>query len=510
MPVDRPYQSHLFNFLNRNFQAAKDNAGLFWRKFKLAVTWGAQLSLYPFYAVVKASRLAGKELGAAFRNEKFQIAAEMPPSDRPIATVLQALNRREIAALPAGEADCLMITLAEGTAIQAIASSRQSQRLVLVTTDNRVLDLLSNHQQEQLRQRIIYEIASYWNAVRMLHRRVRRVERLAQRVAPIAQFLAPAREKFAIAAASLRSGLQSTAIAPKAQAPSLIQTPTLQVSVAQVAIAQRSTPQVPTLWRSPNWAKSIAHSRLAWDNVSDFPALIQAALHYFFGTQVPRSVWGRSAVHTPVLESAQSRSLGVDPWLASVDLKVDLKTVEVMPDLRTPNPRIAQAVRPILSGQVKPPAIALPAAQTLKRLPGTFKQWVQALLPAAIVDEVSQKENRQENRPSAATHSLRQSDLPKPELVATRLQAIDLPAFSSAPSIAQPATLAQPQRTNAIAAPRHPKKRPPSWFDVSATSLGYNVSWLDRAVQLLDRIILVLEQLFLSFYAWLKVLRESR
>jgi hypothetical protein len=54
------------------------------------------------------------------------------------------------------------------------------------------------------------------------------------------------------------------------------------------------------------------------------------------------------------------------------------------------------------------------------------------------------------------------------------------------------------------------RRKPPQWFEVSATSLGYNVSWLDRVVQILDRVILVLEQLFLSFYAWLRVLRESR
>jgi hypothetical protein len=75
MSSDRPYQSQLLTSLNRTAQRAKHQAGLLWRNFKVSVTWGAQLALYPFYAVVKASRLMGKQLGQTWRSEGLRLSA---------------------------------------------------------------------------------------------------------------------------------------------------------------------------------------------------------------------------------------------------------------------------------------------------------------------------------------------------------------------------------------------------------------------------------------------------
>ena len=67
MSADRPYQSHLFNSLNRNVQRAKDRAGLLWRNWvinvKVAVLWGAQMASYPVNAVLNASRQVSKQVG---------------------------------------------------------------------------------------------------------------------------------------------------------------------------------------------------------------------------------------------------------------------------------------------------------------------------------------------------------------------------------------------------------------------------------------------------------------
>ncbi|MBW4518318.1 MAG: hypothetical protein KME16_01110 [Scytolyngbya sp. HA4215-MV1] len=51
--------------------------------------------------------------------------------------------------------------------IQGVATLVESRRLVLVTAHNQILDILTAEQQEKLRQRITWEVAGYWRAVRL-------------------------------------------------------------------------------------------------------------------------------------------------------------------------------------------------------------------------------------------------------------------------------------------------------------------------------------------------------
>ncbi len=468
MSSDRPYQSQLFTVLNRTVQRAKDQAGLLWRNLKVAVTWGAQLSLYPFYAVVKASQLAGKQLGQTWRSERFRLPAwitgdrdPLPTPDAPIQTILTALLGRQIAALPAGEADCLMIALAEGTQIQGVASILSTRRLAIVTTTNQTLDILSGPQQHELRQRIIYEMASYWRALRS--------QRLAPKASPILQGL---RDRFSIA----------------------------RLSGFQFALAPI---QIPTLWsdRAP-----VTHAAPAAHELSD---LIKAALHYFFGGSIGQGQISppRNANITPLPAATHTvaypvATLNLYPVQPSVQLPAQpqikpqpnpiASAIALDPWLLIPD---AQPSRPVVT-QTHPIArtIALPAAPALPSLT-TVKNWVQSRLFANM--------HGTSLAPSAT----------KPSTVGPITVRTAVRTTSASPTRASSVQPNAPSSTKTNLPTRATSTRvahAPDWLETRATNLGYDLPWFDRLVLGLDRAIVFLEQVFLTFWGWLQVLRKTR
>lgn len=423
MSADRPYQSHLFNSLNRNIQRLKDKTGLLWRNFKVAVLWGAQISLYPVYAVLNTSRQVRKQLKEIWHSTRVPHpdSALLPESDAPFLSVLTALVTRQIATLPAGDADCLTIVLAQGTQIQGFASVLSTRRLTIVTTTSETLDILSERQENELRQRIIYEIASYWRLVRS--RRINSVS-------------------------------------------------TLRVSAVQI----------PTLWDDRSSLSSSGSSSGPQREWSD---LIQAAWHYFFGRlfdgRGQSQFWDRS-VDVMLVPSGQISAIEteewVDPWTLDSPTVLTIQTGVTRYDR---SKRLDVAVKTALTLSAAEPiaaiatTLALPPTLSLDRSPfNTLKNWIQSRLG--------------EYAPRSIVLSAPQPVIP---VLTTRPN-----EFLSAPS--RPSRAA----TKRIA-------RAPEWLEVPATSLGYEVSWLDRMVLGLDKAIVFLEQIFLTFWAWLQLLRKS-
>ncbi len=492
MSSDRPYQSHLFTALHRTVQRAKDQAGLLWRNFKVSVTWGAQLALYPFYAVVKASRWAGKQLGQTWRSESFRFSAwteavtdglsltwtdrtPMPASDAPINTVLTALMQRDIAALPAGDADCLMISLAEGTKIQGVASILSTRRLALVTTGNQTLDILSASQQHELRQRIIYEIASYWRSMRS--RRLPSSSPVAQLGSRVVKSLT---SRFSLARLS---GFQSTSIAK----------------------LQPVTPvKIPTLWTDrPGNDRSERGGDLNYvgsdrpemtttgQNLRNLPAIIQAALQHFFGGSEkmlpgddrPATFAGRKAIETPVLTSVQLNAIAVDPWT-------------IIPDAQLPIPVSPHQPTAIAI------AIALPPAN-LPNLPSlsTLKNWIQSRLQNNHL--MSPQNWGLGGRPPVAPSQIA-AITPIAVTPIARTQPKATPIAQAQPKAAATATNLPTRAASTRVA------HAPTWLETPAQSMGYQVSWIERLVLGLDRAIVFLEKLFLMFWNGLQLIRKSR
>jgi hypothetical protein len=232
MSPTQPYQSRLFQTVRSQARRIKDNAQLRWRQLKVATTWGAQVTLYPFYTLFQAARWGGQVLKQATATGTQALLSfargETPaPADRPIQNVLDAIAFLELPTADSVSSNALQLVIrpipkpksiltvwrkklstlwqpwrkaqpsttisdlsisasvslqsseqssqqsnvvSQSIAIRGVASSLVHQRLVLVTSENQILDVLTSEQQRQLHQRIIWEIAQAQYVRRQLGR----------------------------------------------------------------------------------------------------------------------------------------------------------------------------------------------------------------------------------------------------------------------------------------------------------------------------------------------------
>jgi hypothetical protein len=213
------YQSKVFTFLLRQSLRLQTQTARTWRHLKVATVWGAQILLYPIYVGFQATRLIGKQLQQATRHTLPRLRAAtqaigQPGSalstDTPIRKTLAALTSFQVS-LPASQDVLLLpaesesdlerelalyarnhpekpttiqmkqvnstsVAIDSGAAsisdvaavrIQGIASLLENGSLVLVTTRNQVLDVLTFEQQTALTRRMVGELASYWRQRRL-------------------------------------------------------------------------------------------------------------------------------------------------------------------------------------------------------------------------------------------------------------------------------------------------------------------------------------------------------
>jgi hypothetical protein len=193
IPSQGKYQSQVMNFLNRRVQGIKHSGGEVWKKLKIAAVWGAQLALYPIYALVQASRFALHQFSQAAGTATGSLPDAPPDCDRPIVSILQDLG----VSLPAFE-NCEQITgvnrpalssaqtkapnlaqFADSNAIDltqiaiiGIATDLTSKQLVLVAANCQTIALTTD-QHHQLTKRILWELAQYGYDYRTYLKQVR-------------------------------------------------------------------------------------------------------------------------------------------------------------------------------------------------------------------------------------------------------------------------------------------------------------------------------------------------
>ena len=221
LPANGRYQSQLFNFLNRQSQRLKDRCDRAVRHAKMAATWGVQILLYPVYLTVQATRFAGHQIKQAVQQQWLQLQPSKPaspetppPVDTPIQEVFKTVESFAIAGvqvqepiaetlptLPALEPavetateivpvtdletvvpsdEMSLVVSAENelqhqpTLIGGVASLLATRTLVLVTTNNEILDILTPQQQQTLLQQIYWEVAEYGRQLRLVQALQRR------------------------------------------------------------------------------------------------------------------------------------------------------------------------------------------------------------------------------------------------------------------------------------------------------------------------------------------------
>jgi hypothetical protein len=197
VPSQGKYQSQVMNFLNRQVQGIKNSSGEVWKKLKIAALWGAQLALYPIYALVQASRFALHQFSAGTAQDSLPDAP--PDCDRPILSILQDLgvgrseNCEQITgvdrpALSSAQAPNLAqfassaIDLTQ-IAIIGIATDLTSKQLVLVAANCQTIALTTD-QHHQLTRRILWELAQYGYDYRAYLKQVRNPAILPSQFSP--------------------------------------------------------------------------------------------------------------------------------------------------------------------------------------------------------------------------------------------------------------------------------------------------------------------------------------
>lgn len=212
---NQPYKSRVLNFMNRQSLRIGDRVKVSLRQLKIATIWGIQLLAYPFYWLIHSSTLVGKQL------EQKATNVVLPPNDvttssvgsQPITVLLNSIEPwltetsyqllpppktrpslweklpffrthqpkdssqaestsngqtsetvvSQAPSLPSSVSDQADLESSQTAnyVIQGIATHLQTGKLVLTTCNNQAIDLFSETQHEQLKQRIKVVLESY-------------------------------------------------------------------------------------------------------------------------------------------------------------------------------------------------------------------------------------------------------------------------------------------------------------------------------------------------------------
>lgn len=188
MPSRGRFQSRVFSQLSQRSLRLRDQVGRWVRHSQVAAVWSIQIVLYPLYAGFQALRTANRQFSQARPTtvpllQAIQHAVSrllgldpepptLPSASDPILQTLALLQPwlEPDAGLQTVGVSARSVAIAPTSppsadsqpTVQGIASCLESQRLLLVSADNRLLDGLTVPQQLRLRQGIAEALASYW------------------------------------------------------------------------------------------------------------------------------------------------------------------------------------------------------------------------------------------------------------------------------------------------------------------------------------------------------------
>jgi hypothetical protein len=190
MPPATPgrYQSRLFNFFHQQSQRWGKQFERTIRHVQVAANWSLEALLTSVYLLIRqATESAGKQLDTNEQQPRFQLqenqteTVETPSSvDTPVQRVLQAAVSLQIPEageqtntktknsltlwiphFPVFPTVSSVLTPSSPPIVRGVASDLGNRNLVLVTIENKILDILTPQQQEILQNRIFEEIATY-------------------------------------------------------------------------------------------------------------------------------------------------------------------------------------------------------------------------------------------------------------------------------------------------------------------------------------------------------------
>jgi hypothetical protein len=150
------YQSKLFNFFHQQSRRLGEKFERTFRHLQVASSWSLEALLFPIFTLFqKTVDSAGKQLQPKKQQSRLQLQENLTPpaSDSAIEYVLKSADK--------------ISYNKQQVLVQGIASDLANRNLVLVSTENKILEILSPQQQAKLQDRIVEEVANYWRFWRL-------------------------------------------------------------------------------------------------------------------------------------------------------------------------------------------------------------------------------------------------------------------------------------------------------------------------------------------------------
>jgi hypothetical protein len=388
-----------------------------------------------------------------------QALAEQPARTAVLATTSRTLTN----GAKSGQAQ------SQRTVIHGVASLLENRHLVLVTVQNQILDILTSEQQNKLRQRIIWEIATYWRQVRSFLAGHKPSKPLLPPTIERPHLLPPVRVFYQLMAWMQES---SVAIAINLFQEVRFLPPSQEAGFATTRTPQRRyLPGLDQLLHAGFLEDCEAESWLTYGDLWGEP------IENGFVSTIPFT-WEKdqeqaiSAATIPKLPGETQRTRATLPFAYPVRLAANLTEKLFKTRLRQSQTS---------GGRVEQPSPTHLVA-TKKATLAQFR------LP---VSQAMQKQERSLHRSITPTSSTA-SRQPAP------VQPISRQPITVAP---QPSQLATPpldpaQQTNS---PAHH----PDWIETDAIVTGYIKHPLERILELIDRALLWLENLTTNLWKWL-------
>jgi hypothetical protein len=505
----RPYQSQLFNFLNRQTQKFADRTATLLRHMKVTAIWGTQIVLYPVYAIFQTARLAGRQLGQSverslIRLQLRQFQTETPDrgeilltSDLPIQKVLTSVKRAllkggDLSSEPRNalvwigriflapfKARSSDLVPANPYNIQGIASLIHTHSLVLVLEGNIIFDTLSDEQKRQIERRIVFELARYWRWRRKLY------------LQPSALALPADRETLIPPVRVFRQLMAWIQSSPVAIATNLFQESNL--------VPQGSSeldwfvPNVPlSAWNPANLAPKPLPSKKDLDKWAgqlprwnDLESLIWAAIHYFFG--------GSRKLATAQGELPYTAD--ASPWLSVAEVFGGDSQQRLIKREFKPVNGTSIVTEALPSGTTLADSLALPN-RSLPKFGQSIRNWIQNYLKRFST--------------AAVLHRPESSALDNPTIAEpTELRQIQLVTTleSTLTQVEAPASIEEIQSAIVTTKSDHletPVSDPwDTWIETSATHVEYVRSTWQKVLDWFDAGMLWIEQRIMAIWRWI-------
>lgn len=537
------YQSRLFNFVHQQSRRVTEQWEHTYRHLQVATKWSVEVLLYPVYLLFQSSESFGKTLHTKEPQTRLKLQPndpnfqpEMPNVDSPIQHVLEAVNYLSSnkpaststktsepfnplaylgvfrlkfvdnnAILPQSsnitenQAESLKPSHLENPLQQylpivcGIATNLINRNLVLVTADNEILDILTPQQQVKLEDRIIKEVANYWQYWRLI-----KLKKEAQLLPQIDHLLAKLTDgntaNIPVLAEGIPKDLLNTdrllafldiAVA-KLESNALVSVQERSQEIVQVAQTQLNIFLYGKEQLAGKGEIATTADGLETHTVN-LEALIEAALNYFFGVgnrKTLESTTNDQRLPGKLLSLSSRKALSKSPQLENQDLTDDswLRWSDLFGDTET------VVEKPVPLSQRKTPG--LESSLSAAHFPQKNLSVKQPQVKSGLVQRKQSTSNLAPSQKiSAKVASAKQTQA----------------RISQTKSESRKGEILQQQFHQSSQV-----KARPDWIETKATSTGYEKHPLEQLLQWLDDVMLWLEEVFVNIFQSLRQMWQGK